>query len=191
MADREVFARIYRDNLWDQGSGPGSGEEYTRPYRAALHRFLQANAIKSVADVGCGDWQSTQFIDWHGATYIGYDVVPSVVEANREKFARPNVAFEPMPDDYRQIAEVDLILCKDVLQHLSLAHAEELLSALQHRARYVLITNCVVPEERLNLEIGDGDWRPLDISRDPFQRRPVNLAVFHTKKMQLLVRGLD
>ncbi|MEO8559917.1 MAG: class I SAM-dependent methyltransferase [Rhodospirillales bacterium] len=191
MADRGIFARIYRDNLWDYGSGPGSSEEYTRAYRAMLEQFLRANDIRSAIDIGCGDWQFSQLVDWHGARYTGYDVVPSVIEADRQKFAQTDVSFELMPNDYRDLAAADLALCKDVLQHLSLAHAEELLSILQQRARYVLITNCVLPEERLNLEIDDGDWRPLDIARDPFQRRPINLLAFGTKKMQLLVRGLD
>lgn len=191
MADRDVFERIYRDNLWDFGSGPGSGEEYTRPYRAVLSQFMRANAIGRVVDIGCGDWQFSRHIDWQGIDYTGFDVVQSVIEANRRNHAMPGVAFEVMPAKYRHLPQADLILCKDVLQHLSLDHAEELLSALQDKARYVLVTNCVLPEERLNLEIDDGDWRPLDVERDPFQRRPVNLARFATKKMQLLVRGLD
>jgi SAM-dependent methyltransferase len=191
VADREVFERIYRDNLWDMGSGPGSTEEATRIYRATLEQFLRANVIASVIDIGCGDWQFSQLVDWGGARYVGYDVVPSLIEQNRQKFREPNLRFADMPEDYADIAGAELALCKDVLQHLSLAHAERLLSALQRRARYVLVTNCVVPEERLNAEIADGEWRPLDIAREPFARRPVNLAVFGTKKMQLLVRDPD
>jgi SAM-dependent methyltransferase len=191
MADREVFERIYRDNRWDLGSGPGSTEEATRVYRATLEQFLRANAIASVIDIGCGDWQFSQFVDWGGARYTGYDVVPSLIGQNREKFRRPNLRFAAMPEDDGDIAGAELALCKDVLQHLSLAHAERLLASLQRRARYVLVTNCVVPRERLNGEIADGDWRPLDIAQAPFARRPVNLAAFGTKKMQLLVRDLD
>ena len=188
MADRGVFEFIYRKNAWDGGSGPGSTEEATRHYRATLEQFLRAKAITSVIDVGCGDWQFSQLVDWGGARYTGYDVVPSLIEHHRQKFQRANIAFEVMPENYDDIPAADLVLCKDVLQHLSLGHAEQLLSALEQKAKYLLITNCVVPEDRLNSEIRDGYWRPLDIARAPFARRPVDLASYASKKMQLLTR---
>jgi SAM-dependent methyltransferase len=191
MADRGIFDFIYRKNAWDGGSGPGSTEQATRQYRATLEQFLRANAIGSVIDVGCGDWQFSQLIDWGGALYTGYDVVPSLIEQHRQNFQRPNVAFEIMPENYDDLPDADLVLCKDVLQHLSLQHAEQLLAVLERKAKYLLITNCVVPEDRLNIEIRDGYWRPLDIARAPFARQPVNLAVYTSKKMQLLVRDQD
>jgi SAM-dependent methyltransferase len=190
MANRRGFAHRYRIGGWDGlGSGPGSTPDYTAGYRAVLEDFLRANTIRSVIDVGCGDWQFSQLIDWQEADYIGYEVVPTLVEENRQRFARPNVRFLDMPEDYDDIATADLALCKDVLQHLSLAHAEQLLSVLERRAKYVLITNCVHTDGDLNGEIEDGYWRPLDISLPPFSRRASDLTTFHTKKAQLLVHS--
>jgi hypothetical protein len=51
----EIFDRIYRDNVWGQGSGTGSREGHTRAWRAWLHSFLRSNRIASVVDLGCGD----------------------------------------------------------------------------------------------------------------------------------------
>jgi len=187
MNDRAVFGDIYRNSWWGKGSGPGSAPDYTSGYRQALDGFLRANDIKSVIDIGCGDWQFSRLIDWHGADYVGFDVVPALIEENNRRFAQANVRFVEMPTDYEQLPAADLALCKDVMQHLSLAHAERLLSALERRVRYVVITNCVRPADRLNSEIRDGGWRPTDISQAPFSRRSVNLTQFHTKRTQLVV----
>jgi SAM-dependent methyltransferase len=189
MDDRNIFTKVYHDSWWGKGSGPGSTPDFTASYRTALENFLRANDIKSVIDIGCGDWQFSRLIDWHGASYLGYDVVPTLIQENKRRFEQGNVRFLDMPKDYSEIDTADLALCKDVLQHLSLAHAERLLSALEHRAKYVLITNCVHPASNLNIAIGDGGWRPLDISLPPFSRRSVNLTAFHSKKAQLLVRN--
>ncbi len=189
MHNRDVFAHIYKNGSWGVGSGPGSTPDATATYRGILDNFLRANEVKSVIDIGCGDWQFSRLINWYGASYVGYDVVPTLVEENSRRFGQANVRFLDMPENYDEIVPADLALCKDVLQHLSLSHAEALLSALERRAKYVLITNCVHPAANLNREIGDGDWRPLDISLMPFARRSVNLGAFHTKKTQLLICG--
>lgn len=81
----EVFNEIYQKNLWGHGSGPGSIPQNTEPYRWYLHNFIRANGIRSVLDVGCGDWQISSLMDWNGIDYVGVDV-SSVVLNNTKKF---------------------------------------------------------------------------------------------------------
>ena len=77
-----------------------------------------AHKIASVVDAGCGDWESTQALDWSGIDYRGYDIVGEVIAKNRKKYAAANIQFfaadiltEPLPP-------ADLLICKHVLQHL-------------------------------------------------------------------------
>src|SRR5438045_1098621 len=69
----EIFNDIYRRDLWQGGSGAGSREELTRDYRAMLQQFLGSNAVTSVVDVGCGDWQFSRHMNWGGIDYTGTD----------------------------------------------------------------------------------------------------------------------
>ena len=46
-----------------------------------VRRFIKENSIKSVVDLGCGDWQFSPYI-YHdlSVAYVGYDVVLPVIQ---------------------------------------------------------------------------------------------------------------
>lgn len=50
-----------------------------------MRKFIKENAIQSVVDLGCGDWQFSPYI-YHDldVAYLGYDVVLSVTEETPE-----------------------------------------------------------------------------------------------------------
>lgn len=171
-AVQQRFAAIYRNNEWGYGSGVGSLPENTDSYRAFLQDFLRQRQIRSVVDFGCGDWQFSRLIDWQGARYLGLDVVGEVIAANRQAYARPGVEFAVF-SDLEQIPPCDLLLCKDVLQHLPNALIQQYLAAFKTRARYLLITNDDQPDASVNAGIEAGGWRPLRLDRAPFNERAV------------------
>jgi SAM-dependent methyltransferase len=161
-----VFQQIYRENTWGYGSGHGSMPRMTKTYRAYLEGFIAANAITSVIDVGCGDWQSSRLIDWQGADYLGLDVVPELVERNQREFGAPGVRFEVSPTDLSDLPAADLLITKDVLQHVPNAKISELVAALP-RFKYALLTNDIAGSEP-NGEIEPGGWRAVDLRLPPF-----------------------
>lgn len=205
---RAQFERIYETNFWGNGSGEGSAPLHTKGYVRFLERFIRRNDIKSVVDFGCGDWQFSRHIDWNGADYAGFDIVRSVVKANRERFQHANVTFHLAPDDFDALPSADLILIKDVLQHWSNAAIHEFLPTLK-RYRYALITNCVgiLPrrfwrgrQDFDNTDIEDGDFRRLDLRKAPFFLDAEEVYSFtrgdrwpweieHWRKVTLLARG--
>ena len=69
-------------------------------------------------DLGCGDWASSRLVDWSGIDYLGLDVVPVAIEHCRTHYRRPGVRFEvfDLVEETRRLA--DLLICKEVLQHL-------------------------------------------------------------------------
>ena len=169
---REQFEEIYADNIWGCGSGEGSLPKYTRNYVAFLERFLRDNRIRTVADLGCGDWKFSRFIDWGDVEYHGYDVVRPVLAENQRRFRAPNVHFHLVDGEPSEIADADLLIAKDVMQHWS---NERVHTFLPHLARFgcALITNCATNR---NVNIHDGDFRPLDLRQSPFgiEARPVH-----------------
>lgn len=173
FVDREnvngVFGKIYRDNLWGNGSGGGSHPRVNRDYVSFLEELFKRYAIKSVVDLGCGDWQFSKRIDWTGIEYTGIDVVESVVVENQERYSRPNVSFRfvnVLESGFAEVPDADLFVTKDVLQHLSNSNVRTILQgALSGKFKYLLITNDFLEGDVL--DIPNGDTRPLDIRRSP------------------------
>jgi len=170
-----VFTWIYDTAVWgknDQGegfSGGGSRLANTGEYIAYLEKFMKDHNIKSVVDVGCGDWEFSRYIDWSGINYIGYDVVAHVIEKNRKSFGSSSIQFIHGNFLYVDLPEADLLLCKHVLQHLSNADIINFLKQLK-KFKYCLITNEVNPEtlSSLNPDIEIGGGRKVDLSKPPF-----------------------
>jgi len=73
---QNIFDRIYLTDEWNGGSGPGSQPQNTAKYVKFLNSFIRENKIKSILDVGCGDWQLMSMIDLSGVRYKGIDVSP-------------------------------------------------------------------------------------------------------------------
>lgn len=179
----DLFSALYARNEWGEGSGPGSTLDFTRSYRAFLEQFIVEHDIRSVLDVGCGDWRFSHAVDWKQAKYVGLDVAGSVIERNRAAY--PGVTFEQHDgrslDGFRGF---DLLIIKDVLQHWSNGSVAAFLaqSALAS-FRHVLFVNC--DDRNLgNKDIADGDWRALNLLARPFSLRDTRpVHSFHTKRV--------
>jgi hypothetical protein len=178
-AMRAAFTAIYREDQWTNGSGPGALPDATIEYRAFLARFMEANAVRSVTDLGCGDWQSSRFIDWSRVSYLGFDVVPSIVDRNLELHAAAGVEFRlfQSPDD---LPGGDLLIGKHILQHLPNDTVAEYLAAFSRRYRYLILTDSIEPAEDVNIDIDFGGYRPLRLERAPFNARGAVIFTFFT-----------
>jgi SAM-dependent methyltransferase len=177
-----VFDEIYATSYWGNGSGGGSSIEATLPYKKFIERFLRDHAIKSIVDLGCGDWQFSRFLDFGDASYKGFDVAETVVRENQKSFSSDTISFERLTS-YEDLPTADLLICKDVLQHLSNDEVKKALSILP-RYKFALITNDISPMSGLgqflwktrhpssaplvNGDIKIGDYRPLDPTQEPF-----------------------
>ncbi len=172
---REVFQRIYEVAHWEGGSGQGSRPDVTQIYRDVIECLIGSRDIRSVVDIGCGDWEFARLIDWSRVAYLGLDVVPALIEKNQAQFSQSNVRFECVDVTDRTMPRADLVLCKDVLQHWPTEQVRGFLSYLCRQCRYVLLTNDVASvhciPETLNSPIPLGAWRTLDLERPPFRLR--------------------
>ncbi len=96
----DVFNEIYERGLWtseSQGaaphSGPGSMPEITSGYEVFVANHLNDDvSIKTLVDIGCGDFQvSRRILDRvsRPIRYIGCDVSSTVVSYNRQHHGVP------------------------------------------------------------------------------------------------------
>jgi len=174
-APEEVFTHIYQNAVWgvdEKGegtSGPGSTVANTKEYMEYLQDFLKEKKITSVVDLGCGDWQFSQHINWNGVQYTGFDVVLPIIERNKAKFSQPNIAFMHGDGITTDLPAADLLICKDVLQHLTEADIKKI-AAQFPKFKYCLITNGIDADtlSSNNHPISRGDYRTLDIRKPPF-----------------------
>lgn len=164
---RQAFHTIYKEQRWGDGSGPGSSPANTIEYRGFVERFMHANSIRRVTDLGCGDWQFSHLIDWSQVEYLGLDLVPEIIANNRSRFAAPNLRFEELTaiDD---MPNGDLLLSKEVLQHLPNQMIIEYLAVIRRKYRFALLTNAIEPAAQANADIPAGACRAVRLQEAPF-----------------------
>ena len=163
------FKDIYDNDKWGHGSGVGSHLKNVKNYMSFLEEFLQNNNIRSVVDAGCGDWQFSKSINWSNVNYKGFDIVDSVVESNIKNFSGKYVSFEIYNGNPDDLPSADLLIVKDVLQHLPHMDIHKFINNFS-KYKYCLITNCINPHGKtINLNINRGDFTFLDLRLDPFE----------------------
>ncbi|MEO5364549.1 MAG: hypothetical protein H7838_13125, partial [Magnetococcus sp. DMHC-8] len=167
---RRRFAQIYADNLWkawDTRSGPGSGWKATTELRHTLQGVFRDLGVRTLVDAGCGDlvWNADITADLE--LYLGFDVVPELVERNRVLYGeRKNHFFNTADVCHDLLPRCDAILCRNLLTHLPNASAQQALRQFKRsEARYLLATTFPRAD---NAETEVGGWRPLDLTKPPF-----------------------
>lgn len=204
-SEREsVFTGIYRNKTWGIGtessplSGSGSNPDYARSYVNFVSTVISEFGFTSVLDVGHGDWAMWRDYKFENVEYIGVDVAQDISALCQEKFGNETRSFLQiaMSDN---LPPADLLICKDVLQHLSSQDIGVLFRKFEN-FEYVILCNDIhgsIPVWRLmrfkfqlrtrlrklmrfknpfysaffphnNLEINSGEYRGLDLEKDPF-----------------------
>jgi hypothetical protein len=184
-----IFSTVYDEYLWGQNedgspsSGSGSRLQNILPYKDYLVCFLKKNQIQSVVDVGCGDWVLGRQICWDHISYTGIDVVKKVIERNQKMFAKPNITFLHQDLLRVDLPPADLLVCKDVLQHLSNADVFLFLQKIK-KFKHCLITNDIVEhyecvrQENRDLVPNRGVARPLDLTKPPFNLKAEKVLLY-------------
>lgn len=172
----DYFKTIYKNNLWnsEQGtsSGPGSTIEYATPYIIFLKEFVTKNQIKSILDVGCGDFNLMKHFDFTNIQYTGIDIVEELIDQNQMLYSKSNITFQSIPIHYFTYTEhYDLIICKDVLQHWSIESVRSFLKRIKN-FNYCLLTNDYknsnYSNKTHNTLILDSEYTTVDLQIPPY-----------------------
>jgi len=170
LGTQDRFTYIFRSRLWESSSvsGPGSESVQTRELREQLPVLLERFGVRTLLDLPCGDFGWLSEVELDLDRYIGADIVTDLVEANAARFRDDPVReFRSLDMTGDPLPAADLVLCRDCLVHLSFADIERALRNLRRSgSRYLLTTTFT--ELGTNDDIVTGDWRPLNLCREPF-----------------------
>lgn len=167
-----VFDDIYRRNAWngkESLSGPGSGSAPTHRIVFALLELVSELDIKSVLDVACGDgfWMP----DLPG--YIGLDLSSEAIDLAKQR--HPDRVYDQGDVRTYAIPKVDLIIFRDVMQHMSLADGLDSLSAIRRAEPKWALISTYIDSENYDITpqvVHSGMGYCPDLTREPFNMPP-------------------
>jgi SAM-dependent methyltransferase len=161
---QSTFEHIYSAGDWagssERGlcSGPGSRGRYVEEYCQMLSLILRDHRVKSLADLGCGDFNTGLTISRMVDSYIGVDIAGPVIEANTRAFADDRVRFLQADLTSSSLPEADAGILRQVLQHLSNREIGRVLGNVLRTYPLVVITEHIYvgPKARPNVDIPHG-----------------------------------
>lgn len=187
---KEAFSNIYKNAVWggEKGkyySGGGSHDpEIIEPYILFLTDFIRTREIRSVCDVGAGDFfiMNRVMSACPDIEYYGLDIVDDLIHYNSETFGNDYIHFisADASDPETVLPAADLLIVRQVLQHLSNKNIQTILGKSKS-FRYVLITEDIYAGDDVeyNIDKIDGSGTRTDacsgvyIEYAPFQIQPV------------------
>lgn len=186
-------------SVWDynHGSGEGSDPDFSRSYIDFVSKFIKEHDIKSVIDLGCGDFRIGSSIDYGAARVIAVDASADHIKNHQEKFKRDGLEFQHYDLRKVDMSAVDLVLIKDVIQHWP---TEDIVQWLKKtRPRFMLCTNdteggavngniSYPSANRKKLEV---NVRGLNLNTEPFNVGGTVVLNFNKKSTILLERGQE
>jgi hypothetical protein len=148
----EIFSIIYKDNLWAEHakvdgfySGRGTHSEAANTYVSYVDSFIKRNRIRSVTDIGSGDFSIGGRITERNQDliYNGVDVVSELIQHNQSRYGSERINFYCRDASKASIPGGDLLTIRQVLQHLS---NENISAILRHAAKFkfALVTEYIL-----------------------------------------------
>ena len=170
--DLRYFQDIYKQRLFGKStsvSGPGSSLDATKNVRESIFDLFGYYGIRTIADIPCGDFLWFRAMELKDIKYTGFDIIPELISELREEF--PGQQFEIHDATSDLLGTFDLILCRDLLVHLTNEQALRVIDNFKNSgSTYLLATTFINRERNVELRvprIGVG-WRPLNLAILPF-----------------------
>jgi hypothetical protein len=180
---QQKFSLIYEGNTFggkESRSGAGSDLQQTREIRRVLPELIKEFNIQTMMDAPCGDLFWMQTMQLGVKTYIGVDIVNTLIEKNQHDFGNDTREFMCLNLAGDELPCVDLIFCRDCLVHLNFADVQKVLSNFKRSgSRYLLTTTFSGRNANRDL-VGKDIWRPLNLQAEPFNL-PVPLRLINEK----------
>jgi len=175
-----VFSKIYERNLWgdpESVSGRGSTLGRTTVIRRVLPDLLRDVGTKTLLDAPCGDFNWMRHVELAPITYIGADVVPSLIARNARLYGSAGRTFVILDITRSAIPTVDVIMCRDCFAHLSFRDISSAIANFKRsNSEYLFATTHT--GEREHRDIATGQGRYVNLQLPPFNfPEPVKLIV--------------
>jgi len=148
---KHIFSEIYAKGMWGKVedsdsfcSGHGSHlPVHVDLYVAAVSEFLRGfPSPLNVVDCGCGDFNVGSQIRQYCSNYVACDIVPDLIARNKILFKNLNVDFRVVNIIEDELPSGDVVIIRQVLQHLSNEHIKQFVNKIR-RYRYLILTEYV------------------------------------------------
>ena len=178
---KNTFKHIYLSNHWQNyfkldlqksRSGPGSNLNYTSDMSRELEKFFAEKNIKTILDIGCGDfiWMNLLLNKYYNYDkYLGLDIVDELIKNNNLKYSNDKISFKTFDLVKDEIPKgFDIILIRDVFIHLKNEQIVNFLNLLKNLdIKFFGVTS--TPSLKKNNELkAVGRYRDINIEIEPF-----------------------
>lgn len=143
---KKAMKQVYKMKLWGDNesefySGDGSHHpEIVTSYVDSIISFLTSFVVPlKVCDLGCGDFNIGKYLVQHTKKYVAVDIVDELIVHNKEKFKIEHLEFHCLDIAVDDLPAGDCVLLRQVLQHLSNAEIQNIISKLIN-FKYVILT---------------------------------------------------
>jgi|APCry1669189534_1035231.scaffolds.fasta_scaffold22165_2 hypothetical protein len=197
---QDIFTGKYENCAWGNNENPqykgssGGGSEIgfnQNTYIPVLKKFINDNSIKTVVDLGCGDFVCGPLIyNDLDVLYTGYDAYNGVIQYNQSILSAPKYTFIHLDffTKKEEIVDADLCILKDVLQHWDLKSIYEFLDYIvEHKKfKYILVSNCSFQRVD-NTDIITGNIHHLNSNYFPLKKYgAVEIFRYSTKQVSVI-----
>jgi 2-polyprenyl-3-methyl-5-hydroxy-6-metoxy-1,4-benzoquinol methylase len=167
--EAQAFVDHSRSLNQESLSGPGSSIANTVEVRNLLHKCIFNYNIKSILDLGCGDWNWLQNVCLDGVNYLGWDADVDLIVSNLFNYSEDNITFDTLDICLEEYPSVDLIICRDVLFHMPINLAQKIINKSKKSCKLFLSTSFL--DVKINTGIQSGlNWGyyPINLNAPPF-----------------------
>ena len=144
---KEIFSKIYRTNQWggkpgEFNSGGGTtDDQISAKYIDCITEIAERENFHMLraVDLGCGDMRIGSEIAGLFRSYIGVDIVDSLIAHHRAANKNKNISFECINIIEDELPDGDVCFVRQVLQHLSNDQIIQIIPKLS-KYRYVYVS---------------------------------------------------
>lgn len=165
----DIFTPLFGPRPIEAGkslSGIGSDMKYTQMIREAIPDLLEKLECKTMLDLPCGDFFWMKTVDLPVEQYIGADCIKKLIERHQREHSAPNRSFIVLDALNDNIPQVDLVLCRDMLIHFSIADIKRFITNLKRSGSHYLLTSQFTGYHE-NRDIKSGGFRPINLTLAP------------------------
>jgi len=168
-----AFNYVYKHEIWKDPlsgslSGPGSSMQSTENVRTFLPAILKSLNVRTLLDAGCGDFHWLQNTALDLDHYYGVDIVPGLINNHNSAHANTKRSFYCKDVTKDALPKVDMIMCRDCLQHLSYADGINAIRNFKRSGATYLLTTSYYNMKRPAGDIKSGNFHLVNMQITPF-----------------------
>ena len=203
MDHKTIFTKIYEECEWGDDKNPeyhgssGDGSSLTvneLGYSQFVIDFIRRNEIKTIVDIGCGDFLcgSRIYDTLENIQYFGFDAYEKLITHHKNHYAAPKYNFQHLDvfADREALPPADLYIMKDILQHWCLEDIYTFMDYIveSKKYKYIILVNCCLQKSD-DTDIPTGSGRPLSSQLYPLKKyKPLKIFNYFTKEVSIIVR---